>query len=245
MKNDLYIVTGGSHGFGRSIVLELLKRNHQVISFSRSALPNADIKIYGKQFSQVKIDLSKNFQSKVQNYLKKVNLKNINSVFLINNAGMIDPIDRVENLKETDLVKHMHVNLVAPIVMSQLCMKKFKSQLKIITQITSGAATSPVEGWAAYCAGKAGLDMFNRVLAEQMKDNLDFKAIGYSPGIMDTNMQKNIRSATAGQFPNIEEFKKYKSQNQLRSTDLVAQDLLKVMADFKNLKSGHVYRVSF
>jgi NAD(P)-dependent dehydrogenase (short-subunit alcohol dehydrogenase family) len=56
--------------------------------------------------------------------------------------------------------------------------------------ISSGAATRPIEGWAAYCAAKAGGEMFFRVLAEERPD---LTVVSVNPGRMDTDMQGVLR----------------------------------------------------
>lgn len=250
MKNKLYIVTGGSNGLGRSIVLNLLEKNHFVISLSRSMLPPDDVEMYGHTFFQTKVDFSKTFSTSVQKILQKIilkiQLKNVDEIILINNAAIVGPIDRIEKLTEKDIAQHMQINLTAPIVMTQIFLNltsKFKG-LKTVVQITSGAATSPVEGWSLYCAGKAGLNMFNQVLSLQKGQDAKFKSVGYSPGIMDTNMQKNIRSTSKSQFPQLEDFKRYKTEKQLRTPDYVAGDLLRILSDRSKLVSGNIYRVS-
>lgn len=244
MKNNLYIITGGSNGFGRSLVLNLLNENHTVISISRSSLEKAE------NLFQIKTDFSKTFAQKTEKSLNsillKIKNKKFDQVILINNAAVVHPVARIEKLKEKDIQKHMQINLNAPISMTQIFLNIFekKKAQKIVVQITSGAAVSAVEGWAAYCAGKAGLNMFNQVLALQFAKDANFKAIGYSPGIMDTNMQKNIRAVSAKDFPNVNEFKSYKTENKLRSTDYVANDLIKVISDFSKIETGAIYRVS-
>lgn len=245
MRSNLYIVTGGSRGFGRSLVLQLLKQNHQVISLARTQISQKDLGSHSKSLVQYRVDFSKNFQKKVTALFKKISLKNIQSVFLINNAGVIEPIDRVEKLKADQVEQHLKINLLAPMVLSQIFLEVFKSiSPKVIVQITSGAATRTVEGWSVYCAGKAGLNMFNEVLALQMQNDTSFKAIGYSPGIMDTDMQSKIRSRSVKQFPDVDGFKKYKTEKKLRSPDYVASDLLRILMRISELKSGQVYRVS-
>ena len=77
----------------------------------------------------------------------------------------------------------------------------------------------------------------------QNRGDQNFKAMGYSPGVMDTNMQKNIRTAKKSQFPQIEDFKRYKNEKQLRPPEYVADDLLRIMSDWADIETGHTYRV--
>lgn len=250
MKNKLYIVTGASNGFGKAIALNVLEQNQYVISLSRSLIPQSEIEMYAQTLFQFKIDFSKPFKQKTTTYLKKVisqiPLKQIDEVILINNAAIVAPVDRVEKLNEAEVSRHLQINLSAPIIMTQIFLdffSKFKRRQTVV-QITSGAAVNPVEGWGMYCAGKAGLNMFNQVLALQKREDHNFKTIGYSPGVMDTNMQKNIRAAKKKQFPQIDDFKRYKAEKQLRDVDDVTRDLLRVLSNASALISGQVYRVS-
>lgn len=249
MKSDLYIITGASSGFGKSIALQALKKKHFVISLSRSTWPQKEIQKFSQNFFQIQIDFSKPFQKKAEFQLKKVlssiDFKNIQRAYLINNAGVVEPIDRIEKLTEKNMIQHLQINLVAPAIMTGLFLRFFSQKKieKIVVQITSGAATRPVEGWSVYCAGKAGLNMFNQVLSLQQQPEISFKAVGYSPGVMDTAMQNQIRTRTSKQFPEVSVFKKYKAEKQLRSTDYVANDLMNLIENPQKLQSGQIYRV--
>lgn len=115
---------------------------------------------------------------------------------LILNAGMVEPVDAIGALDPAVVRDSVAVNLTAPM----LAANRFVAMLPAGTPasvlfISSGAATRAVEGWAAYCAAKAGAEMFFRVLAEERPD-LDVANI--NPGRMDTEMQSVLRRS---EFP--------------------------------------------
>ena len=66
-----------------------------------------------------------------------------------------------------------------------------------IVNVSSGAAHRAMEGWSAYCASKAGLDM----LTNRWRSNTDavgMRVFGFAPGIVDTEMQASIRASGIG-----------------------------------------------
>ena len=63
-----------------------------------------------------------------------------------------------------------------------------------IVNVSSGAAYRPLEGWSAYCAGKAGLAMLTRAIALETAGK-GIRVFGFSPGTIDTEMQVKIRAS--------------------------------------------------
>ena len=104
---------------------------------------------------------------------------------------------------------------------------KGKNQTRVTT-ISSGASKYPIGSWSAYCVSKAGLDMWTRCLAEEgQEDNIS--AISVAPGIVDTNMQKNIRHSNPDEFPLHPHFVDYHDSGQLVEPDVVAKQLLSLV----------------
>jgi 3-oxoacyl-[acyl-carrier protein] reductase len=61
-----------------------------------------------------------------------------------------------------------------------------------VINVSSGAAHRALEGWAAYCSGKAGdVDERNRARNRQVR----YSVFGLSPGVIDTDMQGQIRAS--------------------------------------------------
>src|SRR5690625_5452847 len=110
--------------------------------------------------------------------------------------------------------------------------------------ITSLAAERPVYGWSAYCSTKASINMYTKTVGlEQEVEGTENKVFAFSPGVMDTNMQAEIRSRTKEQFKDVESFRQYKERNALRDPKKVGQILVKLLLDEK-IENGKVYYVT-
>lgn len=116
----------------------------------------------------------------------------------IGNAGVIEPMARLEGADPAQWGAAIDVNLKGIFHGIRACLPGMKAQGggTIIT-VSSGAATSPVEGWSAYCAGKAGALMLTRALhLEEAASGI--RALGLSPGTVATTMQQDIRASGIG-----------------------------------------------
>ena len=63
-----------------------------------------------------------------------------------------------------------------------------------IINVSSGAALRPLEGWSAYCSGKAGLAMLTRAIDLEHRAG-GIRVFGFQPGTTDTDMQVAIRAS--------------------------------------------------
>ena len=213
----MYIVTGVSRGLGKAIVEELLEKNEKVIGIGRSYSFNHP------NFSFIECDLSD------LGAVKKLNFPELTEkVTLINNAGIIGDIKRLSDQITSDLNTVLNVNVTAPIYL----LKSIYSKVKVkddfsLVNISSGAANRAIPSWAGYCASKAALNMLTETfyLEELEKGN---KPIVYAvaPGVIDTDMQVQIRSSLEKDFSAVENFKELKSNNSLFTPKEAAQKLL-------------------
>lgn len=235
---NLFIITGGSKGLGEALVSKALSENHFVISVSRSG-HKFNKKTQAASFLDLKVDLSKNFsavEKKLNNVLKKIDFKKIEHVYLVNNAAQIKPVASIGKLDSAQVQQHIYLNYTAPVLMTNWLMaQKFKNTgYKVTAQISSGAASYAIPSWSVYCSSKAAIEMFNSVMQLQLyeaktKGLVKVKAFTYSPGIMDTSMQKIIRSLKSTDFPDVQRFKDYKENQNLRSATDVAKHLFQIL----------------
>ena len=114
---------------------------------------------------------------------------------LINNAGVIDPIARIADADPAAWARAIDINLTGVFNGMQAAIGPMRAQGggTIIT-VSSGAAHNPLEGWSAYCAGKAGAAMLtNCAHLEESPHGL--RIMGLSPGTVATDMQVKIRAS--------------------------------------------------
>jgi len=112
---------------------------------------------------------------------------------LVNNAGMVDPIARLDAADAQDWLDCFNLNVVGPAIFSAAALPHLRAAAGAVVNISSGAAHRPLEGWAAYCASKAALWMQTQSLHLEDGDAIDVYAA--SPGTVDTEMQVLIRAS--------------------------------------------------
>jgi benzil reductase ((S)-benzoin forming) len=226
MNNQLFIITGGSRGLGKSLAMNAVNRGDQVITLSRSKSFVADNHI------PIICDLSRPKQAikRLERILDKQKLKLFSKIHLIHNAALLEPICSITKAKVTDIESHINVNLLAPLLLSKFFMQKTRALKndQTMTFISSGAARFTIANWTLYCTTKAGLRMLAESLALE-NSNSHLKIFSFSPGLMDTRMQKQLRNKKTEDFPMLQQFKDYQNQGLLISTDRVAKALLDML----------------
>lgn len=224
----LFIITGTTKGLGYSLAQKALEEGHMVISISRKS------SIKHPHFFPVKHDLtsSKGLEKKIDSLLVKLKLKKLNSVVLINNAAIIDPIGPVTDFSLEEINDHMQVNLIAPVFLTGIIINKLRKHKcpQTYVVINSGAGMHPIQGWSLYCSGKSALRMFTHCLNSDYQMEKNYRFINFYPGVMDTQMQSTIRKQSAKKFHRVNEFKDLKTQNRLLSPDKVASALMEILA---------------
>jgi benzil reductase ((S)-benzoin forming) len=232
---NYYIITGTSRGLGKAFVEALLKDEQNfVFGISREQT------IHHSRYKHLSLDLSDS------NVLKNLQLPidlTANKLVLINNAGRLGDIKHVPNLDVEDVVTTYLLNNAAPVVLSSLFLSQtnhFKGE-RIIINISSGAAHRPIDGWSVYCSSKSGLDMFTKVVNEELKlsgNHENTRCFSIAPGVVDTNMQQEIRSAESENFSSLQTFKDFKNNDELVAPNEVAKKIITILTDWKTIQDA-------
>lgn len=221
------LITGTTGGLGKAL-LEAFKGD-RIISISRRSV-ETDITLYKEKHIDFLDETV--LEEMISDLFKSINPQNDDEIYLINNAGTVNPVKSVENMNAKGYLDSYKVNVLGPALFIKEFIKSFKNHegVKRILTVSSGAAVNPMEGWAAYCTSKAAVNMLSGVTRAETADlAYPVQSATFRPGVIDTAMQKTIRSSDPDEFPNIEKFKDYKSEQQLLKPDFVASVLKQII----------------
>ena len=241
MKNIL-IITGGSKGIGKGIIEAYQAADYQIFSIART---KGDF-IINNNLTELQADLvdEKAVSDVLPKIFVQVDLKNTKRIVLINNAGSLGEVGRIENLSAESISSAVKLNTITPILLTSTFIRLTKdwSGEKKIINISSGAAQNPYYGWSVYCATKAALDMMTKVVAaEQETLKNGAKIIAIYPGVVDTDMQAQIRESNKQDFVAIDRFLELKASGSLLKPKLVGEKIFEI--DHQELANGSILRV--
>ncbi|MEI6098033.1 MAG: SDR family oxidoreductase [Alphaproteobacteria bacterium] len=113
---------------------------------------------------------------------------------LVNNAGVINPIEHLALTATDDLAHAFAVNVMGVHRMTLAALPLLRAARGTVLNAGTGAATTAMEGWTAYCSSKAGMQMLTRMMALELeREGLRIFFLGIPP--TDTGMQDKIRAS--------------------------------------------------
>ncbi|CDG23331.1 Carbonyl reductase family member 4 [Xenorhabdus poinarii G6] len=188
------IVTGGSKGIGRAIVLNLLEKGYRVAFCYRNETPqSADfitqvVRDYPDTLP-VKADLAK--EEEVMTFIQTVNEAFGRIDLLVNNVG-ITRDGLLATMETNDIERLINNNLLSYILCSREVLKVMIPQRHgHIINISSISATRPNKGQSVYAATKGGIESLTRALAVEVAPK-KIRVNAVAPGIIQTEMTESL-----------------------------------------------------
>ena len=241
MTQHLFILTGASRGMGLAMARQLAQPGNTVLCISRSV--NETLVVQAKQAGANLLQWTQDLalgartSARLEQWLREQPGSSFVSATLINNAGVIPRIGPLSEADADDLSHALRVGLEAPMQLTSAFLRatvKWPGQRRVLN-ISSGLGRRAMASQAGYCAAKAGMDHFTRCLAleEALKTN-GAKVCSLAPGVVDTDMQEQLRSADSTAFPDQSSFLNLKTSGSLTSPEDAAKRVLAVLmrADF-------------
>lgn len=194
MKGKVVVITGASRGIGAAAVRAFSGAGARVAALARSEAQVAELAAeLGPDVMALGCDVAD--WASVQAAINAVNARFGRIDVLVNNAGVIDPIARLTDADPATWGQSIDINLKGVFHGMKAVLPQMRAQGSgTIITVSSGAATNPLEGWSAYCAGKAGALMLTRAAHLEEGPN-GIRILGLSPGTVATDMQVKIKAS--------------------------------------------------
>lgn len=231
MTHHLYIITGASRGMGLAMAQQLLIEDHDVLCISRHSSDElqASAQRANIRLTQWQADLADAavVATRLREWLQA--RQQATSVTLINNAGVIATIAPLSDVSAGAITRALRVGVEAPMLLTSAFLAETADWAvpKKVLNISSGLGRRAMASQAGYCAAKAAMDHFSRCVAleEALKPH-GAKICSLAPGVIDTDMQVQLRSADDAHFPDKAAFTGMKASGVLTSPQEAADRVI-------------------
>ncbi|WP_144633553.1 SDR family oxidoreductase [Bordetella genomosp. 13] len=232
MTDTIAILTGASRGLGAALARGLARPGVRLITLARrdDAELAEHARAQGAQLEQIKVDLSDlGAAQSAADRIADALPRDARRYLLINNAGTVQPVASCAELDDpAAITAAFNLNVSAVMLLTARfvqAVQGLQAADRRVLNISSGAGRNPTAGWGVYCATKAALDMYTRVLKQEQGEG-GVRAVSLAPGIVDTDMQEAIRGSDPASFPNLAKFQEFKTAGQLAAPADVAARIL-------------------
>lgn len=225
----LTIVTGSSRGLGRALAEQLLSPQRVLLCLARHPCDDLAQQAMqaGAHLEQWSQDLADTAEAaeRLAHWLHSLHAPGLDSATLINNAGAIPAIGPLNDCPPHELARALRVGLEAPMALTGAFLRATQAWVdagwqgtRKVLNISSGLGRRPMAAQAPYCAAKAGMDHFSRCVAlEEARHPHGARIVSLAPGVIDTDMQVQLRAARPADFPDLGRFIGLQAQGQLSS----------------------------
>jgi benzil reductase ((S)-benzoin forming) len=225
-------VPGTSRGLGAALAAQLTGPGHTVLGLARRA--NDTLSARGGVLEQWAADLADPapVAARLEAWLAAFDGARFDSASLVNNAGVLSRIGPIDETDSADLANALRVGLEAPLLLTAAFLRATRTWpgRRRVLNISSGLGRRPMAGSASYCAAKAGLDLFTRstALDEAERPN-GARLVSLAPGVIDTDMQVQLRGSDPTGCPDRERFVGLKANGQLVTAEDTAARVLALL----------------
>lgn len=193
VQDKVIVVTGGGSGIGRALVLKLVEKGAKVAAVDiQEASLRQTVELIGARKQDVSIHvIDITDRKKVEALPTKVIEEHGAVDGLINNAGIIQPFVRLNDLDYATIERVLNVNLYGQIYMIKSFLPELLKRPEAhIVNVSSMGGFFPFPGQTLYGASKAGVKLLSEGLyAELLDSNVGVSVV--FPGATNTNIAKN------------------------------------------------------
>lgn len=240
LAGKVAFVSGASRGIGAALAARFAEQGMRLVLCSRSAPALAE----SERVISRRVDVR---DAAAVEALASEGVTRFGAFDLwVNNAGVLEPIRPVRDVPVEAFREHIDTNLVGVFIGTQCYVRQLRRHGRggVLVNMSSGAAWKPYAGWGAYCAGKAAVERFTEVVAVE-EGAIGLRAYSIAPGVVDTEMQSQIRATKDSDFPERGRFVRRKQAGAFNDPVFVADELLAIAFDPARRPAGVAVRIAF
>lgn len=193
VQNKVIVVTGGGGGMGRELVFNLLSKGAKVVAIdiNETALQQT-VELAGSKkafLATFVTDITS--KSAVEQLFSDVISKHGYADGIINNAGIIQPFVKVNDLAFEIVERVMNINFYGTLYMVKTFLPHLLTRPEAhIVNISSMGGFLPVPGQTIYGASKAAVKLLTEGLNSELA-NTNVNVTVVFPGAVNTNITRN------------------------------------------------------
>ncbi len=243
--NRVAVITGGSRGIGRAVAFALAKRGYKVCIGYRSNAKAADdtvtgIEVAGGTAAAVRCDVG--IESEIMSLFAKADSLGPLGV-LVNNAGIVAPSIRLDEMSTERFQRMMSVNVVGSLICAREAVRRMSTRHGakggVIVNLSSMAATLGAPNtYIDYAASKGAIDTMTIGLAREVA-NEGIRVNAIRPGLIDTDIH-----ASGGDAARLERLRPTVPMQRIGTATEVANAVVWLISDEASYVTGTIFDVS-
>lgn len=240
MSGKILLVTGGSRGIGAATCRLAAKAGYRIaVNYASNAKAAetvvADIEAGGGEAFALKADVGS--ETDVLAMFEAVEDRFGGLDALVNNAGVVDSLSRVDEMSFARLERMMRINVIGPMLCAREAVKRMSTRNGgkggAIVNLSSIAARLGGAGqYIDYAASKNAINAFTVGLAREVAEE-GVRVNAVSPGIIDTEIH-----ASGGQPDRAERMRKVVPMQRAGTAEEVAAAILWLVSDEASYTTG-------
>ena len=193
--DQVLLITGGGRGIGAATALLAASRGYAVaVNYATNSLAADEvvrtIRDNGGNAMAVQADVGD--EAQVLAMFRKVDARFGRLTALVNNAGVVDQMARVDEMSVVRLERMFRINVIGSFVCAREAVRRMSTRYGgsggAIVNISSGAARLGSPGqYVDYAASKGAIDTFTIGLAKEVAEE-GIRVNAVRPGLIDTEI---------------------------------------------------------
>jgi NAD(P)-dependent dehydrogenase (short-subunit alcohol dehydrogenase family) len=190
LEGAVALVTGGSRGIGRAVVLALNEAGADVYTCARDEAALQETRAAAAAPERVHVEVADVAErEQLVHLLERIENERGRLDVLVNNAGILGPRDHIENVELSTWREVMRVNLDGVFLASKLSIPLMREAGQgVMLHVSSSVGRAGRGTWGPYAVSKHGVEGLSDTLADELADD-DIVSVSINPGGTATDMR--------------------------------------------------------